>query len=214
MKERSATNRSRLPRLPAEWYRGHAWVHWSMTLDRRATGWLDALHHARLRELLVHALGRHGVVCPVYCVMPDHAHFLWAGTGGGSDQREAARALRTAWNAELRKGGRSLQRQGYDHVLREKERTRGAVMSAATYILENPVRAGLAGSWEDYPFSGAMVPGYPSLDPRKEDFWEVFWRVYAACGAEDDRGGAGGERLTPSATARGENPSLSAPEGA
>jgi hypothetical protein len=29
-----------LRRLPPEYYRGRAYVHWSMTIDERKTGWL------------------------------------------------------------------------------------------------------------------------------------------------------------------------------
>lgn len=164
-----------------------------MTIDRRATGWLDALHHARFREWLLHALGRHGVVCPVYCLMPDHAHFLWAGMGGASDQREAARLLRRAWNGGLERSDHALQRQSHDHVLRWDERRSDAVAAAANYVLENPVRAGLVTAWRDYPFSGAMVPGYPSLDPREGGYWDLFWRIYTLREAQ-------GESLTASAT--------------
>ena len=164
-----------------------------MTIDRRTTGWLDALHHARFREWLLHALGRHGVVCPVYCLMPDHAHFLWTGTGDQSDQRQAARMLRQAWNRALKQRGHGLQRQGYDHILRWDERQHGAVVATANYVLENPVRAGLVAVWRDYPFSGAMVPGYPSLDPREEQYWDLFWRILASPRA-------GSESLTASAT--------------
>ncbi|MDO8540520.1 MAG: hypothetical protein Q7S40_08815 [Opitutaceae bacterium] len=147
-------------------------------MESRSQGWLDALHHAKVRELLCHALGRYGVVCPAYCLMPDHGHFLWIGLNEMSDQRLAAAAFREGWNFELRPGGRQLQRQPFDHVLREEERERGAFAAVAQYIFENPVRAGLVEKWENYPFLGALVPGYPILDPREEDYWDRFWRIY------------------------------------
>lgn len=25
---------------------------------------------------------------------------------------------------------------------------------------------------------GAMMPGYPEFDPRTEDFWDDFWKIY------------------------------------
>jgi REP element-mobilizing transposase RayT len=188
----------RLRRLDAAHYRGRSYVHWSMTVDQRATDWLDALHHARLREWLAHALGRHALVCPAYCAMPDHAHFLWVGWSDASDQRKAAALLRAAWNRELRCRGCALQRQAHDHVLREEERERGAFTAVAAYVFENPVRAGLVEQWRDYPFLGALVPGYPELDPRAEDFWERFWRIYA--GLAEKRWESGGETLARSAT--------------
>ena len=30
-----------------------------------------------------------------------------------------------------------------------------------------------------------MVPGYPRLDPRAEDFWPKFWKLYLAARAPD-----------------------------
>jgi hypothetical protein len=168
----------RLPRLSTEYYRGQSWIHWSMTLEDRATGWLDDLHHARLRECLVHALGRHRLVCPIYCLMPDHAHFVWLGWSEQSDQKCATKLLREAWNNELRRSGCALQVQAHDHVLRESERERGVFGAVASYVLENPIRAGLVADWRNYHFSGAIAPGYPTIDPRQPDFWEKFWRIF------------------------------------
>ena len=63
-----------------------------------------------------------------------------------------------------------------DHVLRPDERAPTAVQSTAHYIFENPVRQDLAPRWQDYPFSGALLPGYCALDPRSENFWPFFWQ--------------------------------------
>jgi len=167
----------RLPRLQSEHYRGRAIVHWSMTIERRSHGWLDALHHARLRELLCHALGRHGVVCAAYCLMPDHGHFLLCGVTGSSDQRLAVHLFRQSWNNLLAPDFR-LQTQAHDHVLRAEERSSDAFRAIAWYILENPVRATLADRWQHWPCSGCLVPGYPDLDPRLEGYWELFWRIW------------------------------------
>jgi putative transposase len=189
-------HRGRLSRLDAGYYRGRAFVHWSMTIEHRATGWLSELHHAKIRELLCHALSRHHIICPAYCLMPEHGHFLWMGTSDGSDQKLAAALFREGWNAELRRSNNELQKQPFDHVLDEAERGRGAFTAVAHYILQNPVRAGLMGKWQDYRFLGALVPGYPSLNPRDEDFWERFWRIYDKLSAPSTTG----ESLTASAT--------------
>ena len=39
-RERVAPRRGHLPRLAPEYYRGHATVHWTPAIDKRATGWL------------------------------------------------------------------------------------------------------------------------------------------------------------------------------
>lgn len=49
---------SSLKRLSVQYYRHHAWVHWTMTIDKRSRGWLDDQMHATLRELLLHTCAR------------------------------------------------------------------------------------------------------------------------------------------------------------
>lgn len=50
-------------------------------------------------------------------------------------------------------GGRVWQRYGFERVLRNDEATR----AVAKYIIENPLRAGLAKRVEDYPFVGSAI---------------------------------------------------------
>lgn len=71
-----------------------------------------------------------------------------------------------------------LQHQAHDHVLREEERKRNAFAKTCFYVLENPVRKKLVERAWDWPFSGAVLPGYPSLWPFDEDFWPLFWKLY------------------------------------
>jgi REP element-mobilizing transposase RayT len=163
--------------LGAAHYQKLAAVHWSMTIDQRAEGWLDALFHARLREVMAHTLHRYRLLCPAYCLMPDHGHFVWMGTGDASDQLRASGFFRREWNALLGKRMR-LQKQAYDHVCREDERGREAFRRACHYVMDNPVRTGLVERFECWPFLGAMAPGYPRLDPRGPAFWDRFWKIY------------------------------------
>ena len=85
--------------------------------------------------------------------MPDHAHLLLEGTGEASNllaliksvkqssgQRFAARTKRPLWDGGF-----------HDHVLRPEEDPK----VFARYIVENPVRAGLAKSPLDYPLTGS-----------------------------------------------------------
>ena len=111
--------------------------------------------------------------------MPDHLHLLWMGLRRESDQLNAMKFLRTELEPALGQG-REWQHQAHDHVLREEERRRNAFAASCFYILENPVRGKLAGSAQVWPFSGAVVPGYPRLHPLAEGFWELFWKLYAA----------------------------------
>ena len=208
----------RLPRLPREYYQGDAFVHWTLSIRDRATGWLTEKFHARFRELMLHAAAREGLFCPAYCLMPDHLHLVWMGLRLDSDQRNAMSFLRTYLEAALvgddvrsrpnkttqalltscptksvgdevtsRSGEHSLRRvlqikfqpQAHDSVLREAEREHGAFAKVCFYILDNPVKAELVAKPEDWNFNGAIVPGYPTLHPLGEYFWEKFWKLYA-----------------------------------
>jgi REP element-mobilizing transposase RayT len=176
--------RHHLPRLAPEFYRGFAVVQWTITLERRATGWLDDRFHLQFRELLLHAAAREGLFCPVYVLMPDHLHLIWMGLRVDSDQRNAMKFLRKHLAAELARRSPNavefeLQKQSHDSVLREKDRLRGAFEKSSFYVLDNPRRKGLVNHPREWPWLGAVVPGYPFLHPLEADFWKLFWKLYA-----------------------------------
>jgi putative transposase len=99
--------------------------------------------------------GREGFAILAYCFMPDHVHLLIEGLRDDSDARKfiikskqcSAHAYAQAFGARL------WQPFGYEHVLRDDE----TVQVVARYILENPVRAGLAKTVLDYSFLGSQV---------------------------------------------------------
>jgi putative transposase len=167
-----------LPRLPREYYQGDAVVHWTLTIFDRATGWLSDLFHSNFRELMLHAAVREGLFCPVYCLMPDHIHLLWMGLRLDSDQRNGMAFLRTHLKPLLTPA--KFQPQSHDHVLRAEDRRKNAFARGCRYILENPVRAGLAERVGDWKFMGAVVPGCPKLELTANDYWKKFWKFYAA----------------------------------
>ena len=168
-----------LPRLEKDVYQGHAVVFWTNTVEERARVWLTKEFHSSFRELLIHAAAREELFCPAYCLMPDHLHLIWMGMRRESDQLNAMKFLRTQLEPALG-GGRVWQHQPHDHVLREKERMRNAFASFCFYTLANPVRAELVKSEKEWPYSGAVVPGYPTLHPLADGYWELFWKLYLA----------------------------------
>jgi REP-associated tyrosine transposase len=84
-----------------------------------------------------------------YCFMPDHVHLLVEA------RCESADAIAFVHQAKQRSGyavARAYRRKlwppsFYDRILRDDE----ATLSVARYILENPVRAGLVNSPDEYP---------------------------------------------------------------
>jgi len=171
-----------LPRLEPEAYQGFAVVFWTITLERRTTGWLDSDFHRVFRELLLHAAAREGLACPAYVLMPDHLHVVWMGLRLRSDQLRAMRFLRKHLARELAGRGAAgqfeLQKQSHDSVLREHERAQGAFAKACFYVFDNPRRAGLVEDPCLWPHFGAVLPGYPFLKPVEENFWSEFWKLY------------------------------------
>jgi putative transposase len=177
-------DRHDLPRLAPEFYRAFAVVHWTLTLEQRATGWLDDAFHQHFRELLLHAAARETLYSPAYVLMPDHIHLIWMGLRVNSDQRNAMKFLRKHLTVELQRrsaAGRefTLQKQSHDSVLREQDRVRGAFAKTCFYVLDNPRRQELVNHPREWKWLGTIVPGYPFLHPLAEDFWEMFWKLYA-----------------------------------
>ena len=173
-----------LPRLERHRYQGHAVVFWTNTLEERSRGWLTSAFHATFLELMLHAAAREQLFCPAYCLMPDHLHLIWMGLRRESDQLNAMKFLRTHLEPALGRD-REWQHQPHDHVLREEERKRNAFSRFCFYTLANPVRAELVKLEAEWLFTGAILPGYPTLHPLTEGYWEQFWKLYVAAREAD-----------------------------
>ena len=93
----------------------------------------------------------------VYCLMPDHLHTL---IGPQEDCRSMltfvdqfkGKSTRVAWGHGCR--GKLWQKRSHDHFVRQSE----DLVAIGQYILDNPVRRGLAQSQGDYPWAGLVEP--------------------------------------------------------
>jgi putative transposase len=92
---------------------------------------------------------------PASCFMPDHVHMLVHGNSEASDCRMFIKlSTQYAGYAYSQKYRRKLwQPWGFERVLRSDEQSH----TVARYILENPVRAGIAKSVLDYRFVGSQL---------------------------------------------------------
>jgi putative transposase len=178
---KTTNNLKHLKRLPSEYYRGKVYIHWSLTIEDRKTGWLNPAFYYKYREILTHTAFRFGLCCPIYCCMPDHIHLLWVGILDSCDQRLAMRYFRKQLNPILEKLNARFQVEPYDHVLQDDERQESAFEAIAEYIARNPERGKLVphDSFAQYKFTGCVVPGYPELKPIEKDYWDRFWRIYS-----------------------------------
>lgn len=91
----------------------------------------------------------------VYCFMPDHLHLLVEGRSAEADLKLFMTLAKQSSRFYFAKTfhARLWQRYGFERVLRREEKT----ALVARYILENPVRAGLVRTIEEYPFVGSSV---------------------------------------------------------
>ena len=168
-----------LPRLPRDRYHGRVVAFWTHGIYNRTTGWLTPGFYCDFREILLHTCTRYALACPAFCLMPDHFHVLWIGMADSSDQLSATTFLRKHIGPSL--APVRLQDRAHDHVLRESERRGNALLDTCGYIRDNPVRANLVTDDNEWPYSGAMLPGYPTVTGRNEQWWEQFWKAYNAC---------------------------------
>ena len=168
--------KGRLKRLNPLFYQNKCYGHWTFTIQNRKTGWLTEQHHQAVRNGLLHWLVRYHQCCPVYCLMPDHAHFVFIGLNQHADQRPLIREFSREWNQLLQPV--QLAKQAYDHVIREQDRAKDGFPDLIHYVLHNPVHKNLVTDWKKWPYSGTLLPGYPRLHLTDEYFWENFWKGY------------------------------------
>ena len=166
-----------LPRLDRSAYEGLAAVHWIFNIQDRQTGWLTPSLFAQFQLISLHTFARYQILSPCICLMPDHIHLLLMGYARKSDQKLAVPFLRRELKPCL--SPYQFQKTPYDHVLRREERQRGAFANMASYIRQNPARAGLVDDeTQPWSFECCLIPGYPNLNPRQDDFWDRFWKIY------------------------------------
>jgi len=66
-------------------------------------------------------------------------------------------------------------------VLTVKERQRRVFsLACADYVLLNPLKGGLVKKPGDWPYLGAVIPGYPRANPFDAGYWPWFWPHYFA----------------------------------
>ena len=120
---------------------------------------------AETLDQISHAAIACGFAVLAYCFMPDHLHLLAEGQDDCSDLVKFVTLLkqRTSFAYRRHHPDRLWQKGYFEHVVRDDEVTQ----TVATYVLENPLRAGLVKEPLDYPFSGSLVYSREQLS----DLW-------------------------------------------
>jgi putative transposase len=145
---------SRPPRIPGFAYNGlYRYFLTYCTFQRRPT-FTRSLVVDRTLEQFQRTAGQQAFEILAYCFMPDHVHLLVEGTMETSDLRRFSKlAKQCSGAAYARENHHPLWQEGYyDRVLRDGEN----IKNIARYLLNNPIRAGLAASPADYPYLGSV----------------------------------------------------------
>jgi REP element-mobilizing transposase RayT len=153
--ERTMTS-SRRQRLPLDAYRveGSVW-HTSISVVKQHGRVFDNIAFGEETLMTFMRACDDGRGIPhLICIMPDHLHFLVEVCSEGLVElvgRAKSMTTRVWW----RHGGSGTfwQRSFHDHGIRGSEDYEPTV----TYLLHNPVRAGMVEQWEDYPLIGGTL---------------------------------------------------------
>jgi REP element-mobilizing transposase RayT len=145
--------RQHLQRLDSVWVERPVFLITICTLDRQRV-----LAEAAMASVVVQALQRIAAVrgwrVGRYVLMPDHIHFF-CGPGSGDDLSRFVggfkqESTRRAWEVGWR--GRLWQREFFDQVLRDDD----VYEEKWWYVRNNPVRAGLCQTHEEWPWQGEI----------------------------------------------------------
>jgi putative transposase len=90
-----------------------------------------------------------------YCYMPDHLHLLVEGLSDTADLRSFVSLAKqhSAFSTRHRVQPRLWQKGYFERILRDDDDP----FNVARYVVQNPVRAGLVRSPDDYPFTGSAI---------------------------------------------------------
>ena len=120
------------------------------TRDRKVIPSLDCAHLA-LEQYAQCAIAKFNVALGRYVIMPDHVHLF---VRGGRDFRLSSwvGGLKRAMSVAL--GSPRLWQPGFfDHILRSDE----SYAEKWNYVRDNPVRAGLVATADQWPYQGEIV---------------------------------------------------------
>jgi len=144
--------RSRSNRLSGYDYSADRPVHVIMCVEEKKDVFSTEKHAKIVIDGLLSTADDLGVRILCYCLMPDHLHVVLS---PGQSARSLSKFLnvfkgRTTTTFRKREGWHRIwQRSAFDHVIRSDENLRAVL----EYIVNNPVRKGIAEKAEDYPYS-------------------------------------------------------------
>jgi putative transposase len=137
--------------MPGFDYRGGLTAHVTLVTRLRQPLFADDNVAQTCLQALTESVQRLDATLYAYCLMPDHLHLL-IGLNPDATLKQFMHHFKTISSYRLKQltGGSPWQTSYYDRVLRREE-TIGEVQA---YVWHNPVKEGLAETWDAYPYSG------------------------------------------------------------
>jgi putative transposase len=138
---------------------GSYFAKYQKLLDGLASGprWLADQRVAAIVAEAIHFRDKKKYDLHAFTIMPNHVHMIFATVRRADCPTDSVTEIlqKLKWNTAL-KANRILGRSGpfwksesYDHVIRTDEELERTIL----YVLNNPVAAGLAISWEQWPWT-------------------------------------------------------------
>ena len=136
-------------------YKGFQAVSFTACVKDRQLFFTGSARFSPCEQILLSELTRFECAAEVYLFMPDHVHLLLRGVSGSADVLKAMRSFKQKTGFWVSRNHPNIhwQKDFYDHILRDE----AELETHIRYILNNPVRKGLAERWLDYPFKGSTV---------------------------------------------------------
>ncbi|MCH7904827.1 MAG: transposase [Armatimonadetes bacterium] len=144
--------REKRHRLEPEAYKGNATVSFTACIKDHRRPFVCHKRTAQHVEFLAKAVATENCGVLIYCFMPDHLHAIITGRTAESDVKKAFERFKQVSAFNLRKEGLAWQKDFHDRVVRKSE----DLDAIASYVSENPIRAGLADSPFEYHGIGSI----------------------------------------------------------
>jgi putative transposase len=148
-------------RLPKEHYIGRRTHFLSACTNRRYALFREPATCAIVTAQLLRASSKHAFAIIAYVLMPDHIHVLVDATRDDSDFLKWLVLFRQlSGYGEKQRSACVLWQEGYwDYTLRNDDSIKGI----ASYIVWNPVEAGLCAVPDEYPYVGSQTSTVAAL---------------------------------------------------
>jgi len=141
-------------RLPREHYQSEITTAFTLCINNKIPLFNEPAVVHDFINILIAALENSNCIAPVYCFMPDHLHIILTGKTVDADlwKTVVSYKQKTGYWLSRNMPTARWQKDFYDHIIR----TEKTIATQVRYIQDNPVRMGIAPSWQEYPHKGSI----------------------------------------------------------